>query len=155
MPCASFMYGANPHFYNGWWEVKSACTFPLSTVFYTVELCVTLWASTACPQYSLPKCFCSVCEVTGGFIMLLPCRRTHQGQEHLNKGEWQTWKELVTSFIAAAALNWLIGSKSFACVLLKVLIHYIFSFTIWQFLVLFWTKRWPHCVNRLQRIHIC
>lgn len=36
------------------------------------------------PSIHSPNCFCSSCEV--GSSVRLPCRRTHQGQEHLNKG---------------------------------------------------------------------
>lgn len=92
-----------------------------------------------------------MCEVTGGFIMLLPSRGTHQGQEHLNKGERLSWKQLVVSFIASLSDQLIDGRCKHA--------------QIAHFLVVFWTKikpfrvhegtEWTDCKNTYLLILAC
>lgn len=122
--------------------MKSACTFPLSTVFYTVLPECTCVQVLHVPSIHSPKCFCSMCEVASGFIMLLPSRRTHQGQEHLNKGEWQTWKDLIRCRCCELTDWKLMWEKSAETILMTCsslkslyffLISHAFSFNTWQY----------------------
>lgn len=98
------------HFFimdDGKWSLPVLSLRQLFSILYSLSCVSPCVQVLHVPSIHSLKCFCSLCEVTGGFIMLLPSRRTHQGQEHLNKGEWQMWEELVVSF-TVVALTWLI-----------------------------------------------
>lgn len=113
------------------------------------------------PSIHSLKSFCPMCEVNGGFIMFLPCRRTHQGQENLNKCERQTLgekKSVALSFVVA--MNWLSSveksinfpwwkawkKKSFWLCYRRVLVSKMFAIKMWQLLGLLFTKN-----NHLER----